>query len=219
MVRDFQSVIGSEARAQVLERVGQLPADGGGLRGGWVQRDGDLQRISAGRDVELVGVEAAGEGIDTSPAQRDALGWAPRRAARLAVLPAAGCGWAGCAGAFGVGGPRLSRRRSGAQLAARYGPGGVPRGRRSRGARCVPAILATGRHHSGARDGARDCLDRSESTRPVGQPTTLCLLCLSGRGDKDVAHVAALLGGTGVSSPPAPAATELDVRVDRGAAA
>lgn len=65
MVREFQSVIGREARAQMLEKAGQLPntvvacVGGGsnamGIFAGFVDDDG----------VALVGVEAAGEGLDT----------------------------------------------------------------------------------------------------------------------------------------------------------
>jgi tryptophan synthase beta subunit len=64
MVRDFQSVIGREARAQMLERAGGC-RDGGGVRGRRLQRDGHLPAFRDDAEVELVGVEAAGEGLDT----------------------------------------------------------------------------------------------------------------------------------------------------------
>ena len=47
MVREFQSVIGREARAQMLERAGRLPGDGGRMRGRRVECDGDLPRVRA----------------------------------------------------------------------------------------------------------------------------------------------------------------------------
>ena len=66
MVRDFQSVIGREARAQMLERAGRLPQHGRRVRRRRIERDGGLSRVRRrSRTVELVGVEAAGEGLDT----------------------------------------------------------------------------------------------------------------------------------------------------------
>ena len=47
MVREFQAVIGREARAQMLERTGRLPRYGGGVRRRRVERDGDLPRASS----------------------------------------------------------------------------------------------------------------------------------------------------------------------------
>jgi tryptophan synthase beta chain len=66
MVRDFQSVIGREARAQVLERIGRLPHAVVACVGGGSNAMGIFDAFLEDRDVRLVGVEAAGEGIATA---------------------------------------------------------------------------------------------------------------------------------------------------------
>jgi tryptophan synthase beta chain len=63
MVRDFQSVIGIEARAQVLERGGRLPDTVVACVGGGSNAIGIFAGFLGDHDVELVGVEAAGKGI------------------------------------------------------------------------------------------------------------------------------------------------------------
>ena len=63
LVRDFQSVIGREARAQVLERFGRLPKTVVACVGGGSNAMGIFSAFLDDRGVELVGVEAAGEGI------------------------------------------------------------------------------------------------------------------------------------------------------------
>ena len=65
MVRDFQSVIGEEARAQVLERVGRLPKTVVACVGGGSNAIGIFHAFVGDVDVELVGIEAAGEGLTT----------------------------------------------------------------------------------------------------------------------------------------------------------
>jgi tryptophan synthase beta chain len=65
MVRDFQSVISREARAQMLQRVGRLPKTVVACVGGGSNAMGAFAEFVNDRDVELVGVEAAGEGLDT----------------------------------------------------------------------------------------------------------------------------------------------------------
>ncbi|HEY4131128.1 MAG TPA: tryptophan synthase subunit beta [Gemmatimonadaceae bacterium] len=65
MVRDFQSVIGNEARTQMLERVGRLPKTVVACVGGGSNAMGTFHAFVGDRDVELVGVEAGGEGLDT----------------------------------------------------------------------------------------------------------------------------------------------------------
>jgi tryptophan synthase beta chain len=65
MVRDFQSVIGREAREQVLDRTGRLPAAVVACVGGGSNAIGIFHCFIPDEDVELVGVEAAGEGIES----------------------------------------------------------------------------------------------------------------------------------------------------------
>ena len=63
MVREFQSVIGREARAQVLDATGRLPKSVVACVGGGSNAMGIFHAFVDDREVELIGVEAAGEGI------------------------------------------------------------------------------------------------------------------------------------------------------------
>jgi tryptophan synthase beta chain len=65
MVRAFQSIIGRESRRQLLERTGRLPATVVACVGGGSNAMGMFAGFVDDRDVELVGVEAAGEGLHT----------------------------------------------------------------------------------------------------------------------------------------------------------
>jgi tryptophan synthase beta chain len=65
LVRDLQSVIGTEARAQILEREGRLPERVIACVGGGSNAIGTFSAFLDDADVRLIGVEAAGEGIDT----------------------------------------------------------------------------------------------------------------------------------------------------------
>jgi tryptophan synthase beta chain len=65
LVRDLQRVIGDEARAQMLEREGRLPARVVACVGGGSNAIGIFTAFIADEQVALVGVEAGGEGIDT----------------------------------------------------------------------------------------------------------------------------------------------------------
>ena len=65
MVRDFQSVISREARAQILEREGKLPAAVLACVGGGSNAMGMFYHFIGDESVRLIGCEAAGKGIDT----------------------------------------------------------------------------------------------------------------------------------------------------------
>jgi tryptophan synthase beta chain len=65
IVRDFQSVIGQEAREQVLERTGGLPQWVVACVGGGSNSIGMFHGFLQDPDVKLVGVEAGGSGLDT----------------------------------------------------------------------------------------------------------------------------------------------------------
>jgi tryptophan synthase beta chain len=65
IVRDFQSVIGREARAQILEREGKLPAAVMACVGGGSNAMGIFYHFIHDGDVRLIGCEAAGSGIHT----------------------------------------------------------------------------------------------------------------------------------------------------------
>ena len=63
LVRDFQSVIGREARAQMLEQFGRLPGTVVACVGGGSNALGIFTAFLEDAEVKLVGVEAAGEGV------------------------------------------------------------------------------------------------------------------------------------------------------------
>ncbi|MEN0653057.1 MULTISPECIES: tryptophan synthase subunit beta [Hyphobacterium] len=65
MVRDFQSVIGREARAQMLDRIGRLPDAAVACIGGGSNAMGLFHPFLEDESVRLIGVEAAGRGIGT----------------------------------------------------------------------------------------------------------------------------------------------------------
>ncbi len=65
MIRDFQSVIGREARAQILEAEGRLPDACVACVGGGSNSIGLFHPFVDDEGVELIGVEAGGRGLDT----------------------------------------------------------------------------------------------------------------------------------------------------------
>jgi tryptophan synthase beta chain len=65
MVREFQAVIGREARDQMVAQTGGLPDTVVACVGGGSNAMGVFAGFVNDRDVELIGVEAAGEGLDT----------------------------------------------------------------------------------------------------------------------------------------------------------
>jgi tryptophan synthase beta chain len=65
MVRDLQRVIGDEAREQFLAATGRLPARVIACVGGGSNAIGTFVAFIEDESVELIGVEAAGDGIDT----------------------------------------------------------------------------------------------------------------------------------------------------------
>lgn len=65
IVRDFQSVISREAREQILELEGKLPAAVMACVGGGSNAMGMFYNFINDESVELIGCEAAGRGIDT----------------------------------------------------------------------------------------------------------------------------------------------------------
>lgn len=66
IVRDFQSVISKEARAEILRREGKLPTAVMACVGGGSNAMGMFAAFIPDRDVRLIGCEAAGLGVDTA---------------------------------------------------------------------------------------------------------------------------------------------------------
>lgn len=66
MVRDFQRIIGEETKAQIQELEGRLPDQVVACVGGGSNAIGMFHPFIDDRDVRLVGAEAAGKGVDTN---------------------------------------------------------------------------------------------------------------------------------------------------------
>jgi tryptophan synthase beta chain len=189
LVRDLQRVIGDEARAQTLERTGRLPQRVIACVGGGSNAIGTFIPFVDDEEVELVGVEAAGEGIGTG-----------RHGAPLTAAGLPGV----LHGAFTA----LMQDEDGQILEAHSISAGLD-------------YPGTGPEHAWLRDSGRaryvavtdaEALDafaqlaRLEGIIPALEsahalawsqangPSELDLVCLSGRGDKDLAEALELLG-------------------------
>ena len=66
IVRDFQSVISQEAKEQILKKEGKLPAAVVACVGGGSNAMGAFYNFIEDKDVDLIGCEAAGKGVDTA---------------------------------------------------------------------------------------------------------------------------------------------------------
>ncbi len=147
MVRDFQAVIGREARAQMLDVTGRLPAVVVACVGGGSNAMGIFHAFVPDEEVRLVGVEAAGEGLETGlPLGVPGRGQ-PGCPPRLPELSSSGRGRAGGAGPLRVGGAGLSGSRTGARSSQGLRAGHVHLGDGRGGARCVPPDVEDGGHH------------------------------------------------------------------------
>ena len=192
MVRDFQSVIGREARAQVLERHGALPRTVVACVGGGSNAAGMFSGFIDDRSVELVGVEAAGDGVASG-----------RHSATLS---------AGRPGVLHGSMSYLLQDADGQVVAAHSVSAGLDypgvgpehswhkdSGRVTYEAVTDAEALAGFRRLSEL-EGIIPALETAhavawiERSRGRWAAEDVVLLCLSGRGDKDVAHVAALAG-------------------------
>jgi len=187
LVRDLQRVIGDEARAELLRREGRLPGRVIACVGGGSNALGIFTAFLEDAEVELVGVEAGGEGIDT-----------PRHGAPLTVGGRAGI----LHGALSA----VMQDEEGQIIQAHSISAGLD-------------YPGTGPQHAHLRDSGRAryvaVSDRDalaafrEVTRLEGiipaletahalawtlaqEDGELDLVCLSGRGDKDLAEVLAL---------------------------
>ena len=192
MVRDFQSVIGVEARSQVLERIGALPATVVACVGGGSNAMGIFAGFLRDGAVQLVGVEAAGKGIATGHHSATLSAGRPGvlhgsmsyllQDADGQVLPAHSI-------SAGLDYPGVGPEHSWLHDERRVEYHSVDDGE------ALEAFQAMARL-----EGIIPALETAHAvawlTRSRGRWTRddVVLLCLSGRGDKDVAHVAATLG-------------------------
>src|SRR5918997_533496 len=151
MVRDFQRVIGDEARAQLLERVGRLPDAVLACVGGGSNAIGIFTAFVPDDGVRLVGLEAGGDGVGTGRHAATIAGGAARRP----LVPAAGRERPDHRVALDQRRAGLPGRGARALPPARHRPGGVPGGHRRRGHGGLRAAVPHRGHHPGDRVGAR----------------------------------------------------------------
>jgi len=194
LVREFQKVIGVEARAQVLERYGRLPSDVVACVGGGSNAMGIFHAFIGDADVRLWGVEAAGHGLqalDTAASlNRGTVGIL--HGSRSYVLQdddgqvrdthsiSAGLDYPG------VGPEHAFLKDSG----------------RARYVAVDDAAALEAFHRTARREGIVPALESAHAIAYAASlardrgPDGLVLVNLSGRGDKDVRTVAALEGET-----------------------
>ncbi|MBV8945223.1 MAG: pyridoxal-phosphate dependent enzyme, partial [Solirubrobacterales bacterium] len=189
MVRDLQRVIGDEARAQILERTGRLPQRVLACVGGGSNSIGMFIPFVADVEVELIGVEAGGEGLQTG-----------RHGAPLTAAGLPGV----LHGAFSA----IMQDEDGQILEAHsisagldY-PGTGPEHawlRDSGRARYVPVTDGEALEAFAMTARLEGIIPALESAHAVAWavasgPSELDLVCLSGRGDKDLVEALELLG-------------------------
>ncbi|MBK7596680.1 MAG: tryptophan synthase subunit beta [Gemmatimonadetes bacterium] len=191
MVRDFQSVIGQESRAQVLTKLGRLPSTVVACVGGGSNAMGMFAGFLEDADVALVGVEAAGEGIASGHHSATLSAGRPGVLhGTLSYLLQDADGQVSPAHSVSAGldypgvGPEHSYLRDTRRVAYH----------------AVGDDEALAAFQSFTRmEGIIPALETAhaiawiQGQRGQWHADDLVLLCLSGRGDKDVAHVAAVL--------------------------
>ena len=152
LVRDLQRVIGDEARAQILDQAGRLPERVVACVGGGSNAIGMFVPFVEDAGVALIGVEAAGDGIDTgrhgAPLTLGGRGGVLHGAYSAIMQDEDG---PDPRGALDLGRARLSRHRAAARPPARHRPRRLRGRHRPRGARGVPARGRARGDHPGAR--------------------------------------------------------------------
>jgi tryptophan synthase beta chain len=189
IVRDLQRIVGDEARAQLLERAGRLPARVIACVGGGSNAIGMFAGFLDDPEVALIGVEAAGEGIETG-----------RHGAPLTVGGRAGV----LHGAYSA----VMQDEDGQILEAHsisagldY-PGSGPQHAWLRDTGRASYVSVTDQQaleafiRTAALEGIIPALESAHAIAwtLAAEPSELDLVCLSGRGDKDLAEVLARLG-------------------------
>jgi tryptophan synthase beta chain len=189
-VRDFQAVIGREARTQILEHEGRLPVAVVACVGGGSNAMGIFHDFVGEPGVELVGVEAAGEGLDSGRHSASLSAGKPgvlHGALSYLLQDAAGQVAPAHSVSAGLDYPGVGPEHSYLKDAglARYVS--------------VTDAEALGAFRSLARlEGIIPALESSHAVAYVlrdgaqWQGRGPVVICLSGRGDKDVAEVSAL---------------------------
>jgi tryptophan synthase beta chain len=192
MVRDFQAVIGREARQQMLDRFGALPHTVVACVGGGSNAMGIFSGFLDDPSVQLVGVEAAGEGLASGHHSATLSAGTPGVLhGSLSYLLQDADGQVAPAHSISAGldypgvGPEHSYLRDTGRVSYVTATDAEALEAFQSLCRLEGIIPALEPAHALA------WLSRSAGTFPPG---ALILVCLSGRGDKDVAHVAAAMG-------------------------
>ncbi|HEY9015774.1 MAG TPA: pyridoxal-phosphate dependent enzyme [Gemmatimonadales bacterium] len=192
MVRDFQAIIGQEARAQMLERYGRLPHTVVACVGGGSNALGMFSGFLNDPEVRLVGVEAAGKGLATGHHSATLTAGSPGVLhGSLSYLLQDKDGQVAPAHSISAGldypgvGPEHSFLRDSGRVSYETATDAEALAAFQELSRLEGIIPALETAHALA------WLRRASGTLPSD---AIALVCLSGRGDKDVAHVAANLG-------------------------
>jgi tryptophan synthase beta chain len=194
MVRDFHAVIGREARQQVQDLTGRLPGSVVACVGGGSNAMGIFHAFVPDEEVRLVGVEAAGEGLESGRHSASLVAGSPGVLhGSLSYLLQDSDGQVAPAHSVSAGldypgvGPEHSYLRDSGR--AEYG--------------AVTDDEALHAFHALSRtEGIIPALETAHALAYVhAQGRQLAghgpiLVCLSGRGDKDVSHVARIEGRT-----------------------
>ena len=192
MVRDFQAIIGQEARAQMLERYGRLPHTVVACVGGGSNALGMFSGFLNDPEVRLVGVEAAGKGLTSGHHSATLTAGSPGVLhGSLSYLLQDKDGQVAPAHSISAGldypgvGPEHSYLRDTGRVSYETATDAEALAAFQELSRLEGIIPALETAHALA------WLRRVSGTLPSD---AIALVCLSGRGDKDVAHVAANLG-------------------------
>jgi tryptophan synthase beta chain len=188
LVRDLQRVIGDESRAALLERTGRLPDRVIACVGGGSNSIGIFTAFVADADVELIGVEAAGEGLDSG-----------RHGAPLTVGGRAGVLHGSLSAIMQDADGQVTEAHSISAGLDYPGSGPEHAHLRDSGRARYVAVSdddAIAAYKQVARlEGIIPALETAHALHFAlhedGGDSTLDLICLSGRGDKDLAEVIA----------------------------
>ena len=188
LVRELQSVIGREARAQILEREGRLPDAVVACVGGGSNAIGMFHPFRDDDDVRLVGAEAGGDGADRHAASIGGGHVSVLHGSRSYVL----CDDDGQVLESHSISAGLDYPGVGPEHAYLAETGRASTCRSATRSRWRPSTGSAGSRASSRRWSRRmPCSPPSDLARELG-PDGLVLVCLSGRGDKDVDTVVAL---------------------------
>ena len=192
LVRDFQSVISREARAQLLEAEGRLPDYVVACVGGGSNAIGAFYEFIGDEEVSLIGVEAGGEGVETDH--------------HSATLSAGRPGVLHGSMSYLLQDPHGQVQETHSISAGLDYPGVGPEhsylkdAHRAKYTSVTDSQALEGFHLLSRTEGIIPALEPSHAVYHVSELASslpqdkIILMCLSGRGDKDVPTVAAAAG-------------------------